>query len=171
MYYVTPHWAEYGNCKINMRMGIQPPFSGHPQQSLHDSCGAYIRSEIWACLAPGCPETAVSYACRDALVDHGEGEGLYAEAFCAAIESAAFVEHDIRTLIHIGLSYIPEECAIAKAVRLAESLYDRRVPGWRQEMKSCAIFWAALSLSFPKRIEKKDSSTAAPAGRLRPISA
>ena len=128
MYYVTPHWAEYGNCKINMRMGIQPPFSGTHNNPYTDSCGAYIRSEIWACLAPGCPETAVSYASRDALVDHGEGEGLYAEAFCAAMESAAFVEHDIRTLIHIGLSYIPEECAIAKAVRLAESLYDRRVP-------------------------------------------
>lgn len=125
MYYVTPHWAEYGNCKGNMRLGLQPPFSGTVNNPYKDSCGAYIRSEIWACLAPGCPQIAVTYAYEDALIDHGEGEGLYAEIFCAAMESAAFLEKDIRTLLHIGLSYIPSECAVAGAVRLAESLYDK----------------------------------------------
>lgn len=128
MYYVTPHWAEYGNCKVNMRMGIRPPFSGRVNNPYSDSCGAYIRSEIWACLAPGCPEIAAAYAYQDALIDHGEGEGLYAEIFCAAMESAAFAEHDIRILLKIGLSYIPESCAVARAVRLAEELYDKKTP-------------------------------------------
>ena len=107
-----------------MRCGLQPPFSGTVNNPYKDSCGAYIRSEIWACLAPGCPEIAVKYAYEDALVDHGEGEGLYAEVFCAAMESAAFLEKDIRRLLQIGLSYIPDDCAVARAVRLAEKLYD-----------------------------------------------
>ena len=46
MYYITPHWAEYGNCKENMRCGLQPPFSGTVNNPYKDSCGAYIRSEI-----------------------------------------------------------------------------------------------------------------------------
>lgn len=131
MYYVTPHWAEYGNCKVNMRMGLRPPFSGTVNNPYRDSCGAYIRSEIWACLAPACPEIAVRYAYEDALIDHGEGEGLYAEIFCAAIESAAFLEPDISALFAIGLSYIPEDCAVSGAVRLACDLYNRGV-SWQE---------------------------------------
>ena len=109
-HYITPYWAEYGNCKMNLPAGLEPPFSGTFHNPYKDSCGAYIRSEIWACMAPGRPDIAVQYAYEDALVDHGEGEGLYAEIFCAAMESAAFVESDLRRLMDIGLSYLPEDC-------------------------------------------------------------
>lgn len=131
MYYVTPHWAEYGNCKVNMRLGLQPPFSGTVNNPYTDSCGAYIRSEIWACLAPGCPSVAAAYAYQDALIDHGEGEGLYAEVFCAAMESAAFIIEDIDTLLAIGLSYIPKDCAVAKAVRLTIDCHNRKI-SWQE---------------------------------------
>src|SRR3546814_18485135 len=53
------------------------------------SCGAFIRSEIWACIAPGLPDVAVRYAIEDAIVDHGDGEGTWGEVFFAAAESAA----------------------------------------------------------------------------------
>ncbi len=79
-----------------------------------DSCGAFILSEIRACLVPGDPEGAARYAFGDACVDHA-GEGLYAEVFCAAVQSAAFVVQDTATLIGIGLSYIPENCGISRA--------------------------------------------------------
>jgi len=116
--YVTPHWSEYGQCKINMRAGLQAPVCGSFYNEFRDSCGAFIRSEIWACIAPGQPAIATRYAYEDAILDHGSGEGTYAEIFCAALESAAFVENDIPTLINIGLSYIPEDCSTAKAVML-----------------------------------------------------
>jgi ADP-ribosylglycohydrolase len=96
--YITPHWAEYGTGKINMRSGLMPPLSGLENNPYKDSCGAFIRSEIWACIAPGRPEVAAKYAYEDAIVDHGDGEGMYAAIFCAVIESAAFVEKDIPTL-------------------------------------------------------------------------
>lgn len=53
------------------------------------------------------------------MLDHGSGEGTYAAVFCAALESAAFVEKDLRTLIEIGLSYIPPQCGVALAAKLA----------------------------------------------------
>jgi ADP-ribosylglycohydrolase len=121
--YITPHWAEYGIGKINMRSGLMPPLSGIENNPFKHSCGAYIRSEIWACIAPGCPETAARYAYEDAIVDHGDGEGMYAEIFCAALESAAFVVKDIYKLIEIGLSYIPDGCGIANAVNCAIAAY------------------------------------------------
>lgn len=114
--YVTPHWAEYGTAKINMRQGLQPPLSGSTNNVYKHSCGAFIRSEIWACIAPGLPRVAASYAVKDAALDHGDGEGSYAEVFMAAMESAAFVLSDLRALINIGLSYIPEDCGVAQAL-------------------------------------------------------
>ena len=88
-------------------------------------------SEIWACIAPGCPDRAVKYAYEDAVLDHGNGEGVYGEVFFAALESAAFVEKDIYTLINIGLSYIPEDCDVAKAIRFAMEMY-REGRSWLQ---------------------------------------
>jgi len=122
--YVTPHWAEYGTAKNNMRSGLLPPLSGTLNNVYKDSCGAFIRSEIWACIAPACPQVAAWYAYQDAILDHGNGEGTFAEVFCAALESAAFVLNDLRALIDIGLSYIPQECAVAGAARAAIASYE-----------------------------------------------
>lgn len=115
--YLTPHWAEYGTAKINMRSGLLPPLSGTMFNDYKDSCGCFLRSEIWACLAPGNPGLAARYAYQDGIIDHGCGEGTYAEIFCAALESAAFVMSDIPTLIQIALSYIPPESGVAGAVK------------------------------------------------------
>lgn len=122
---VMPNWAEYGVGKTNLRLGLEPPLSGTLHNDFKDSNGAWIRSELWACLMPGHPELAVKYAYEDAIVDHG-GEGVYAEVFTAALESAAFVVSDSDELIKIGLSYIPESCDVAKAVRLAVECYRNR---------------------------------------------
>ncbi len=121
--YVIPNWVEYGTGKANLRAGLQPPLSGLVDNTYKDSCGCYIRSEIWACLAPGNPELAARYAYEDAIVDH-EGEGMYGEIFFAALQSAAFVESDKRKLIDIGLSYIPEESVTAAAIKKAIECYD-----------------------------------------------
>lgn len=122
-------WSEYGQGKNNLRFGFMPPITGNFNNTYKNSCGCFIRSELWACLNPGHPELAVKYAYEDGTVDHAD-EGVFGEVFCAAIQSAAFVESDTRELIEIGLSYIPESCAVAKAVRLAidccDSGYDWR---------------------------------------------
>lgn len=122
--YVTPHWAEYGTGKINLRQGLPPPLSGTFGNVYKHSCGAYIRSEIWACIAPGLPRLAVRYAYEDAIIDHGNGEGVFAEIFMAALESAAFVVRDLRAVIDIGLSYIPADCGVAKAVHTTLACFD-----------------------------------------------
>ena len=122
-YMIFTH-AEYGTAQTNLRAGLQPPVSGSFNNCFKDSCGSYIRSDIWACLYPGYPELAAKYAFEDALVDHGNGEGVYAEVFVAAMESAAFYETDIRKLIDIGLSYIPKDCAVSKVIRDAITTYD-----------------------------------------------
>lgn len=122
--YIPPHWNEYGIGKCNMRAGLLPPLSGEYKNCWKDSNGAWIRSEIWACVTPGAPDAAVGYAVEDACVDHGMSEGTFAEMFTASVESAAFFINDARRLINIGLAKIPGSCRVAKAIRLAVECFD-----------------------------------------------
>ncbi len=127
---IMPNWAEYGVGKANLRMGLEAPLSGGFRNAFKDSNGAWIRSELWACLMPGHPDLAVRYAYEDAIVDHAD-EGVYAEIFTAAVESAAFVESNYTELVKIGLSYIPEDCGVAKAIKIAIDCYNSGIT-WKE---------------------------------------
>jgi ADP-ribosylglycohydrolase len=118
-------YNEYRYALANLRRGVRPPLSGWFNNEFYNDCmGAPIRSEIWALVAPGAPDLAVRYAYEDAIVDHAGGEGVYGELFNAALESAAFVESDPRTLLDLALSYVPEDCEVASAVRDTVSWID-----------------------------------------------
>ena len=122
--YINPNWNEYGVCKANMRQGILPPMSGEYNNKLwRNSNGAWIRTEVWACLYPACPEKAIRLSYEDASVDHGFGEGTYAAIFVAAVESAAFVVKDFNQLLDIGLSKIPDDCRVARAINLVRKAH------------------------------------------------
>ncbi len=129
--YIVPHWNEYGYGKANLRAGLLPPLSGEYNNEWKHSNGAWIRTEIWACMAPGCPDTAAKYAIEDAAIDHGMAEGTMAAAFVAAVESAAFVVKDLRKLIEIGFSKIPADSRVARAVKLVCDCYDQGI-GWKE---------------------------------------
>ncbi len=120
--YISATLSEYGTGKNNFNMGIMPPLSGYMRNENRDSNGAWIRSEIWACLAPGNPALAANYAYYDSSVDHSS-EGVYAAVMISVMQSAAFFERDIYRLIDIGLSYIPEDCGVAKAVHAVIDAY------------------------------------------------
>ena len=123
--FIVPYWNEYGIGKANMKRGLTPPLAGDFENSWRDSNGAWIRTEIWACATPGNAGAAAKYAIEDAKVDHGVGEGTYAAAFVAAMQSAAFVISDIRKCINLGLAAIPEESRVAKSVRFVIDAYGK----------------------------------------------
>ena len=126
---IPPYWNEYGIGRSNLKMGLLPPLSGeYKNDKWKHSNGAWIRSEIWAGLAPFFSDIAIKYATMDAMVDHGLGEGTYAEIFTASLESAAYYESDIKKLIDIALSKIPETCRVHKAVTLVKNEYDKKTP-------------------------------------------
>ena len=125
--FIPPHWNEYGIGKANMKRGLIPPLSGDYQNDWKDSNGAWIRTEIWACLAPACPKLAADFSVEDAKVDHGSGEGTYAAAFVAAMQSAAFAVSDLRKCIEIGLSVIPESCRVHDSIKFTLDCYDKGI--------------------------------------------
>jgi hypothetical protein len=121
-------WNEYGFCQRNLARGLRPPVSGCFENYYVDEMGSPIRSEIWACLAPGDPQLAAAIAWKDAVLDHAGGEGVHGEMFWAALESAAFVISDPLALIHIGLQMIPIWSRISRAVREAVWCWENQAP-------------------------------------------
>ncbi|MBC7327857.1 ADP-ribosylglycohydrolase family protein [bacterium] len=122
--YLSNHWyAEYSVCLYNLLRGLRPPISGTFQNYWVDEMGAPIRSEIWACVAPGDPQLAATLAWMDSCLDHAGGEGQYGEMFWAAVESAAFFIKDPDTLIQIGLSMIPTSSNIYRVIKEAVLCY------------------------------------------------
>lgn len=108
-------WNEYGVGMRNAREGIPPPHSGSFDNWFTCGEGAAIRSELWACLAPGDPDLAQAYCYEDACFDHA-GDGLIAALFLARLQAAAFTESDPHTLIDIALGNLPDNGGLIAAV-------------------------------------------------------
>jgi len=134
---------EYGVCKRNLALGLRPPVTGSYDNPFARGMGAAIRTELWACLAPGDPDLAVKYAYEDACMDHA-GEGIDAAVFLAAIEALAFVETDRDALLDAGLKHIPHDSELAAAIR------DTRV-WWTESVASCGGDWRAVQARLAER--------------------
>ena len=117
------NWDEYGWARMNLRLGLLPPVSGNYNNWFLDCMGCPIRSEIFACVAPGLPRLAVRYAYEDAIVDHAGGESVYGEMFNTAVESAAFLVADLNDLLDIGRSYVPDGTKTALAIDAARQAH------------------------------------------------
>lgn len=117
------NWDEYGWSRMNLRLGLMPPVSGNYNNWFIDCMGCPIRSEIFACIAPGLPRLAVRYAYEDAICDHAGGESVYGEMFNTAIESAAFILSDLNELLDIGRSYVKDGTQTAKAIDAARAAH------------------------------------------------
>lgn len=153
--FITPHWNEYGVCKGNLKNGLLPPLSGeYNNEHWKRSNGAWIRAEIWACLSAGIPEFAVKFAYADACVDHGLSEGTYAEIFIATLESACFTSNDLRKNIEKAFTFIPENCRVARAVKLAINCFDKKLDFVKaretivEDSKDIGMFQAPQNIAF-----------------------
>lgn len=107
---------EYGVCLRNIAYGLEGPALGATDNWFGECMGAAIRSELWACIAPADPERAAGFAWNDAICDHA-GDGVWAEIFLAALESAAFGESDRERLLDLALDFLPAESRVKSAVR------------------------------------------------------
>jgi ADP-ribosylglycohydrolase len=115
---------EYGTCRRNLDQGLMPPLSGAYDNGFTAGMGSAIRTELWACLAPGDPELARYFTREDARCDHA-AEGVWAAEFLVTIESLAFVEKDRDRLIAAGLKAIPADCRVARAIKFVRDNWEK----------------------------------------------
>jgi len=100
----------------NLKNGIPAETAAEVDNPYYQWIGADIRSDPWGYIAPGYPELAAEMAWRDAYLSHRRN-GIYGEMFFSAVISAAFTVDSPMEAVRVGLSEIPAECELAKAVK------------------------------------------------------
>ncbi len=126
---IDPNWNEYGTAKANLFDGIMPPLSGELNNDYwKNSNGAWIRSELWACLTPFYPDFARKFAYADATVDHGLNEGTHSELYTVTLQSLAFGNDNLKEIVVKALDAIPENCRVAQSVKLVIDEYEKNTP-------------------------------------------
>lgn len=128
--YVDFPFDEYAVCLRNQAYGLQGARLGSFDNWWGEGMGAAIRSEIWACLAPGDPARAAAFAWSDAVCDHG-GDGVWAEVFLAALEAAAFSSNDVDQLLQVALDFLPDTSRVKRAIELTIRRWEE-TRDWRQ---------------------------------------
>lgn len=121
------NFDEYGFSKMNMNKGLLPPVCSWYNNPFKDCMGSPIRSELWACVAPGYPEIAAHYAFLDAICDHSGGESVFGEVYNAVMQSMAFFIDDPLELTKIGLQAIPKKSLTAACITEAMDLHGKGV--------------------------------------------
>jgi len=102
----------------NLKKGIAARKAAERHNPFCEWIGADIRSDSWGYMAPGRPAQAAEMAYRDAYISHRR-QGIYGEMFFAAAIAAAFAVGHPLEAIQIGLSEIPRNCALSRAVKWA----------------------------------------------------
>jgi len=122
-------WDEYGRTRWNLRRGVPVASVGSFENPFHAAMGSPIRSEIWACLFPGDPDSAAHYAALDASLDHGT-EGIAGEVLFAAMQSEVAAGKTVENAITLALRYIPTESETARAIAFVLESHRSGVADW-----------------------------------------
>jgi len=130
-------WGGMGNSTehtayLRLKGGMKAPASGSAAangKTVAEQIGSQIFIDGWAMAAPGDPDRAAELARRAASVSH-DGEAIYGAQVIAAMEAAAFAEGDLNALIDIGVSFIPRDSLIYRAIADVRE-WRSAIPDWK----------------------------------------
>uniref|UniRef100_UPI003A841DBB ADP-ribosylglycohydrolase family protein n=1 Tax=Streptomyces sp. Agncl-13 TaxID=3400628 RepID=UPI003A841DBB len=106
----------------NLLTGLEPPRTARHRNPFREWIGALIRADLHGWTNPGNPAAAAEQAHRDATLTH-TANGVYAAMFTAAtIATATTGTHDIHTCLRTGLTVIPPNSRLTKAIHHALQL-------------------------------------------------
>lgn len=110
-------WAANLQGRKNLRYGIAPPESSHPEYNKNaDDIDYQIEADFSGIIAPGMPNVAIELGEKfGRLMNYGDG--LYGGQFVGGMYAAAYFSDDIYEVIEAGLACIPEESIYSQCVR------------------------------------------------------
>ncbi|OAH14392.1 ADP-ribosylglycohydrolase family protein [Streptomyces jeddahensis] len=101
----------------NLLDGIEPPLTARHRNPFREWIGALIRADVHGWTNPGDPAAAAAQAHRDAVLTH-TANGVYGAMFAAAaIAEAAGGRSDVHQCLRAGLTVVPADSRLARAVR------------------------------------------------------
>ncbi|MFW6277651.1 MAG: ADP-ribosylglycohydrolase family protein [Prolixibacteraceae bacterium] len=125
-------WAANKAGRENLRYGIAPPESSHPQYSDNcDDIDYQIEADYSGIIAPGMPNIPVELGEKfGRLMNYGDG--LYGGQFVGSMYSVAYFEDDIERIIETALQSIPQESHYATCVRDVLTWYREEPEDWQK---------------------------------------
>jgi len=128
----------------NLRAGILPPESGHPQYNPHaDDLGFQTSADLFGLICPGMPYTAVKLAENFGRMMN-YGDGVYGGLFITGMYSAAYFESDRAAVIEQGLQCIPHNSLYAILISDVLDFYQENPSDWRACWQMLEAEWAYM---------------------------
>jgi hypothetical protein len=127
-----PLWHANNAGRTNLRNGIAPPDSGHPEFNKHaDDIDYQIESDFSGLIAPGLPNVVIELGEKfGRLMNYGDG--LYGGQFIGGMYAKAFFENDIEKIVLAGLNCIPRNSQYAECIRDVLDWYKNNPDNWEK---------------------------------------
>lgn len=121
----------------NLRSGIAPPDSGHPQfNKCPNDIDYQIEADYSGLISPGMPNMAIELGNKfGRLMNYSDG--VYAGQFMGGMYAEAFFEDDLLKIIDAGLACIPPDCQYAEMVRDIVRWYKENPDDWVATWNLC----------------------------------
>lgn len=116
----------------NLIRGVEPPATATADNPYREWIGALIRGDLFGYVSPGDPAAAARLALLDARLSH-VGNGMYGEAWSAALVAAAFTSSTAREALEVAAEFVPPTSRLAEALALPVKLFDAGL-SWDQGM-------------------------------------
>ena len=123
------------HARRNLREGIAPPDSGHPQFNAHaDDIDYQINADYSGLIAPGMPNVGIELGEKFGRLKN-YGDGLYGGQFVAGMYAEAFFEDNPKKLVEAGLACIPAGSQYAEAIRDVIQWHAESPDDWQAAWK------------------------------------
>ena len=132
-----PLWCANNAGRKNLRSGIAPPDSGHPQfNKCPNDIDYQIEADYSGLIAPGMPNVAIELGNKfGRLMNYSDG--IYGGQFVGGMYCEAFFKDDIVKVINAGLACIPADCQYAEMVRDMLAWYKENPDDWVATWEKC----------------------------------
>jgi hypothetical protein len=139
----------------NLRSGIAPPDSGHPQFNQHaDDIDYQIEADFSGLIAPGMPNAVIAMGEKfGRLMNYGDG--VYGGQFVGGMYAEAFFEEDPLKIVEAGLACVPQESLFAECIR-------DTVRWWKANPHDWQAAWHLIEDKYQKNPENRKFSCTGP---------
>ncbi|MBN1418707.1 MAG: ADP-ribosylglycohydrolase family protein [Planctomycetes bacterium] len=154
-----PLWHANAAGRGNLRNGIAPPDSGHPEFNKHaDDIDYQIEADYSGIIAPGLPNTVIALGEKfGRLMNYGDG--LYGGQFVGGMYAEAFFESDPEKIVRAGLACIPAGSQYAEAIRDLLAWHEKYPEDWEKS-------WTLLNDKYHLNPDYRRFSCSGPKGEF-----
>ena len=146
-----PLWHANSAGRKNLREGIAPPDSGHPQFNSHaDDIDYQIEADYSGLIAPGMPEVPIALGETFGRIMN-YGDGIYGGQFVGGMYAAAFFETDPENIVLAGLECIPADSQYAECVRDVLEWWKANPGDWQAA-------WGLIEAKYNENLDYRKAS-------------